>query len=453
MRVTSAFCRLLALPGVWVRSVSFEPGRVVVTVALRRRRLDCPKCSYSTRHRENRQHHDSVWRHLDLGVWRLEVHARLRRLRCPEHGAHVEGVPFARGGARFSRDFENLVAWLATKTDKTATCRLARIDWQTIGRIIERVGDELIDEDRLSDLFEISIDEVAWRKGHRYLTLVGDHRRRCVAWGCEGKGKAAADRFFSELDAELPEPESPEPPERAEMQAEPADRRDPELTADDSERQVGERAGQLRAVSMDMGEGYAKSVREHAPQAVICIDNYHVVQLATKALDEVRREHWNELRQAGDRNTAKQFKDSRWSLLKNPQDLTDRQANTLAAFQAAGGKVPRAWAMKEMVRAIFAAGLTVDAVAELIDRLLARLSRSRLNPFVRLGRTIRKHRDGILAARRLKLSNARAEALNNKAKLIVRRAYGFHSANAALALIHLTCGPITLTLPHEQAFA
>jgi transposase len=453
MRVTSAFCRLLALPGVWVRSVSFEPGRVVVTVALRRRRLDCPKCSYSTRHRENRQHHDSVWRHLDLGVWRLEVHARLRRLRCPEHGAHVEGVPFARGGARFSRDFENLVAWLATKTDKTATCRLARIDWQTIGRIIERVGDELIDEDRLSDLFEISIDEVAWRKGHRYLTLVGDHRRRCVAWGCEGKGKAAADRFFSELDAELPEPQSPEPPERAEMQAEPADRRDPELTADDSERQVGERAGQLRAVSMDMGEGYAKSVREHAPQAVICIDNYHVVQLATKALDEVRREHWNELRQAGDRNTAKQFKDSRWSLLKNPQDLTDRQANTLAAFQAAGGKVPRAWAMKEMVRAIFAAGLTVDAVAELIDRLLARLSRSRLNPFVRLGRTIRKHRDGILAARRLKLSNARAEALNNKAKLIVRRAYGFHSANAALALIHLTCGPITLTLPHEQAFA
>jgi transposase len=453
MRVTSAFCRLLALPGVWVRSVSFEPGRVVVTVALRRRRLDCPKCSYSTRHRENRQHHDSVWRHLDLGVWRLEVHARLRRLRCPEHGAHVEGVPFARGGARFSRDFENLVAWLATKTDKTATCRLARIDWQTIGRIIERVGDELIDEDRLSDLFEISIDEVAWRKGHRYLTLVGDHRRRCVVWGCEGKGQAAADRFFSELDAELPEPESPEPPERAEMQAEPADRRDPELTADDRERQVGERAGQLRAVSMDMGEGYAKSVREHAPQAVICIDNYHVVQLATKALDEVRREHWNELRQAGDRNAARQFKDSRWSLLKNPQDLTDRQANTLAAFQAAGGKVPRAWAMKEMVRAIFAAGLTVDAVAELIDRLLARLSRSRLNPFVRLGRTIRKHRDGILAARRLKLSNARAEALNNKAKLIVRRAYGFHSANAALALIHLTCGPITLTLPHEQASA
>jgi transposase len=448
MRVSAAFSRLLDLPGVWVGQVVFEPDRVLVTVALRRRRLRCPKCPYSTRHRENKQHHDSVWRHLDLGVWRLEVHANLRRLRCPEHGVHVEGVPFARDGARFTRDFEHLVAWLATKTDKTATCRLTRIDWQTIGRIIERVGGELVDGDRLSDLFEISIDEVAWLKGHRYLTLVGDHRRRCIVWGAEGKGQAAADRFFAELDPELPAtpPLQPQPPEPHEIQAE-------QPAEDASEPTVGERAERLIAVSMDMGEGYAKSVREHAPQAVICIDNYHVVQLATKALDEVRREHWNELRQAGERDAAKRFKDSRWSLLKNPQDLTETQADTLAALHAAGGKVPRAWALKEMVRAIFAPGLTVDAVDELIGRLLARLSRSRLQPFVRLGRTIRKHHPGILAARRLKITNARAEAMNNKVKLIVRRAYGFHSANAALALVHLTCGPITLTLPHEQALA
>ena len=464
MRVTSGFSRLLDLPGVWVRSVSFEPDRVLVTVVLRRRRLVCPKCSFCTRHRESRQHHDSVWRHLDLGRWRLEVHARLRRVRCPEHGVHVEGVPFARDGARFTRDFEQLVAWLATKTDKTATCRLTRIDWQTIGRIIERVGDELIDGDRLGGLFEVSIDEVAWRKGHRYLTLVGDHRRRSVVWGTEGKGQAAADRFFTALDAPAEDPPThpgqpswqpapaimvpfgrcPTVPAGAGVQGawiEPGSEIDPAIFA---------RAGKLRAVSMDMTGGYAKSVREHAPQAVICIDNYHVVQLATKALDEVRREHWNELRHAGDSEAAKQFKHDRWALLRNADDLTDRQAATLAAIRAGGGKIARAWAMKEMVRAIFAAGLTVDAVAELIDRLLARLSRCRLAPFIRLGRTIRKHRQGILSARRLGLSNARAEALNNKVKLIVRRAYGFHSARAALALIHLTCGPTTLTLPHEK---
>jgi len=161
VRATTAFFRLLRLPGIWVRRVRFEPDRVVVHVVLRRKRLICPKCSFSTMARENEQHHDSVWRHLDLGIWRLEVHARLRRLRCPEHGAHVEGVPFARDGARFTRDFEDLVAWLATKTDKTAICRLVRIDWETVGRIIKRVGDELLPADRLNSLFEISLDEVA----------------------------------------------------------------------------------------------------------------------------------------------------------------------------------------------------------------------------------------------------------------------------------------------------
>jgi transposase len=285
-----------------------------------------------------------------------------------------------------------------------------------------------------------------------------------VVWGTEGKGQAAADEFFDALDPPPEDPpaaagpSSPEPAGAIMVPFGPC----PTVPADEGihgawlqagselDPRLFARASRLTAVSIDMTGGYAKSVREHAPQARIVIDNYHVVALATKALDEVRREHWNQLRRSDDQDAAKAFKDARWSLLKNPEDLTDRQALTLAAFHTAGGKVPRAWTMKEMVRAIFAAGLSVAAVAKLIDRLLARLSRSRLQPFIRLGRTIRKHREGILAARRLNLSNARAEALNNKAKLIVRRAYGFHSAQAALALILLTCGPVTLTLPHDR---
>ena len=291
MRVTAAFFRLLDLPGVWVKKVRFEPGRVVVWVALRRKRLCCPKCSYWTMARENVQDHDSVWRAVDLGLWRLEVRCRLRRLRCPEHGAHVEGVPGARDGARFTRDFEDVVAWLATKTDQTAICRLMRIDWETVGRIIKRVGDELLPADRLTDLFDISLDEVAWRKGHRYLTLVGDHREGCVVWGTEGKGQAAADQFFAALDP--PPAPSRQPPEPAIMVpfgpcptvaaggGIPAawlpdgSELDPQLLA---------RASRLTAVSMDMTGGYAKSVREHAPQAEIVIDNYHVVQVRHEAL-------------------------------------------------------------------------------------------------------------------------------------------------------------------------
>ena len=468
MRVTTAFSRLLRLgKGVVVKKVRFAPDSVIVEVALRRRRLICPECGYSTRARKDTRPENSVWRHLDLGVWRLELHCRRRRLCCPVHGARTEGVPFARPGAEFTRDFECLVAWLATRTDKTTITRMLRIDWRTVGRIIKRVCDDELDPGRLGDLFDIGIDEVSWKRQHNYLTLVADHLRRQVVWGCEGKGEKAADAFFEELD---PEPAVPPPPARRPASQlheaqEPAimvpfgpcptvpaghgipaawlqDDRDLDLA-------VVARASRLTAVSMDMTGGYAKSVRHHAAQATVCIDPYHVVQLANQALDEVRRAYWNELRQLDDQHAAKRFKDARWCLLKRPENLSEQQADTLARLKAAGGEVWRAYALKEAVRGIFEPGLSLEDVTLLIDRLLSRLARSRLEPFVRLGKTIRKHRDGILAAIRLRINQGRTEALNNKVRLITRRAYGFHSAKAALALIMLTCGPITLHLPHE----
>jgi transposase len=447
VRVTTAFSRLLRLPEVWVRNVRFAPDRVVVEVALRRRRLCCPVCGYSTAARKDKRPVDSVWRHLDLGVWRLEVRCRRRRLWCPVHGARTEGVPFARPGSEFTRDFECLVAWLAARTDKTTITRMLRIDWGTVGRIIARVCADELDPGRLDELFDIGIDEVSWKRQHNYLTLVADHRRGKIVWGCDGAGENAAERFFTELDPEIAaDRPGPEPHAiQEQLPAPPGSERDVE----DEHPRIGERAGKLEAISLDMGPGYAKSARRHAPQAVICIDPYHVVQLANNALDEVRRAYWNELRQLGDRQAARRFKDARWSLLKKPENLTDKQAATLRRLKAAGGEVWRGYTLKEATRGIFEHGLTLEDVIVLIDRLTSRLARSRLEPFVKLGKTIRKHRDGILAAIRLGINQGRTEALNNKVRLITRRAYGFHSAQAALALVMLTCGPITLRLPHE----
>jgi transposase len=431
VRVTTAFSRLLRLPGVWVRKVRFESDRVIVEVALRRRRLVCPECGYSAAARKDTRPEDSVWRHLDLGVWRLEVHCRRRRLWCPVHGARTEGVPFARPGAEFTRDFECLVAWLMARADKSTVKRLLRIDWDTVGRIVKRVCDDELDPDRLENLYDIGVDEVSWKRQHNYLTLVADHRRGKIVWGTNGAGEKAADRFFEELDPEIV---LSLPPDDEPVSEQPL---------------VGERAGRLEAISLDMGHGYAASARKHAPQAVICIDPYHVVQAANQALDEVRRAYWNELRASGDKQAAKRFKDSRWCLLKKPERLTDQQAATLARIRAAGGEVWRAYELKEATRGIFQPTLSIEDVEVLIDRLLSRLARSRLEPFIRFGKTLRKHRDGILAAIRLGINQGRTEALNNKVRLITRRAYGFHSANAALALVLLTCGPITLHLPHD----
>lgn len=210
----------------WVRHVAFEADRVVVTVALTPRRLACPECGYTTWFRYDTRPVESTWRHLDLGVWRLEVRSRLRRLACSTHGVRAEGVPFARPGSRFSRDFEDLVGFLATTADKTTICRLVRIDWDTVGRIITRVMGDSLDPGRLCELFEIGVDEVSWRKRHRYLTLVSNHRTNKVVWGAEGRDTATLDAFFAEVGTE--------------------------------------EAAKITAVSMDMSAGYAKSVRKTA---------------------------------------------------------------------------------------------------------------------------------------------------------------------------------------------
>ncbi len=175
----------------------------------------------------------------------------------------------------------------------------------------------------------------------------------------------------------------------------------------------------------------------------------HVVALATDALDQVRRQVWNQLR-AVDPHKAKKFKGARWVLLKRPERLTDTQAATLRTLRRHGGAAWRAYGLKESLRAVFAGDLTPNETTELLDRWCVKASRSRLEAFVKLAATIHKHRDGILAAIRLGINNARVEALNNKVRLITRRAYGFHSAQAALALVMLACGPITLRLPHQQ---
>jgi transposase len=136
--------------------------------------------------------------------------------------------------------------------------------------------------------------------------------------------------------------------------------------------------------------------------------------------------------------------------LKNPGDLTDDQAVTLRKIKRRGGDLWRAYALKEALRAIFAGDLKDDEVAILLDRFCSKAQRTGMKPFVTLAKTIRKRREGILAAVRLGVNNASHEGLNRRVRLIINRAYGFHSANAALALIVVTLGPIEHVLPHER---
>lgn len=415
MRVTTAFKRILRLEGVNVTDVVFGINVITVTVALRRRRLVCPHCGHTTRSRYDTRPEPSTWRHLDLGVWHVQVRATLRRLACPRCNKVVtEAVPFARPGAHLTRDLDDVVAWLATRMDKTSVARLTRVSWRTVGRACERVVASELDPGRLDGLYKIGVDEISWRKHHKYLTLVVDHERGCVVWGAKGKDAKTLDGFFDELGPE--------------------------------------RSAALGAVSMDLGPAFLKSVTAegHAPQAVICADPFHVVKLVTEALDEVRRDLWRQLRRLPDDRWAKDFKGARWALLKNPDDLTDTQTDQLTRIRRNRGGIWRAYEMKEQFRAIFAGDLDRAQAGVLLDAWCARAQRSRLAPFVKTARTIRQRRDLILNAVEHGISNGRVEGFNTKVRLIIRRAYGFHSADAALALVMLAAGPINLKLPHEQ---
>ena len=414
MRVTTVFKRLLRLNDVNVTEVLFGLNVIIVSVVLVRRRLWCPHCGFKTSARYDTRTFPSRWRHLDMGTWQIEIRCSLRRLRCPEHGVVVEAVPFARPGAHLTRDLDDLLAWLATRMDKTSIARLCRVSWRTVGRACARVVAAELDPNRLDGLFRIGVDEISWRKQHKYLTLVVDHDRARVVWGAEGKDAGTLDKFFVELGTE--------------------------------------RAGRIEAVSMDLGPAFLKSVRKegHAPQAIVCADVFHLVKLVGDALDVVRRDLWQQLRQLPDPKWARDFKGARWALLKNPDDLNSKQAAQLNALKRSRGGIWRAYEMKEQFRAIFDGDLDpADAILAL-DAWNTRASRSRLQPFVKAARTMRDRRGLIINALEHRISNGRVEGLNNKVRLIIRRGYGFHSATAALALVMLACGPITLTLPHER---
>ena len=415
MRASTVFNRLLRLRGVNVVDVEWTETTAMVTVRLRRRGLVCPHCGFATRVAHDVRPGLSSWRHLDVGVWRVEVRARLRRLSCPDHGVVVEGVPFARPGAHLTSDFDDLLGWLATRMDKAATARLCRVSWRTVGRACERVVAGGLDPGRLDGLVRIGVDEISWRKHHRYLTLVVDHDRARVVWGAAGKDSATLDRFFDELGTQ--------------------------------------RSTAIQAVSMDLGPAFLKSVTApgHAPQAIVCADPFHLVKMVGDALDEVRRDLWQQLRRLPDDRYARDFKGARWALLKNPEDLTATRAAQLAKIKRTRGGIWRAYEMKEQFRAVFAGDLQPAEAIVLLDRWTARASRSRLDSFVKAAKTMRQRRPIIVNALEAGISNGRVEGLNTKVRLLIRRGYGFHSAEAALALVMLACGPIDLKLPHEHS--
>ena len=211
---------------------------------------------------------------------------------------------------------------------------------------------------------------------------------------------------------------------------------------------TAEQKASIKAVSIDMSAGYENAIRarEGVPHAVVCFDPFHVVQLGGKAADQVRRDEYNRHGRSST-GEGKWIKGARYSLLKDTANQTPKQLLKLAEVVLTNKAMYRAFLLYGELRYIYR--LPKDEALERLEAWLAWASRSRLKPFVKLARTIRKHKQGVLAAIELNLSNGRLEALNSKVRLLSHRAYGFHSADALIAMIYLCCAGITIALPHR----
>lgn len=409
MRVTTAFNKMLGIVGATVASVTFTPEGIVVGLRRRRGKLVCP-CGWKTRSVHDRS--TRRWRHLDLGACRLWVEAEIRRLRCRRCGrVRTEVVPWARPRARHTRDFQDVVAWLAQRTDKTTITRLLRCSWEAVARIVVSVVETELDQGRLDELYRIGVDEVSYRKGHRYLTVVADHDREgAVVWAGEGRDANTLQAFY-------------------------------DLLGED-------RCARLQAVSLDMGGAYKAATDAKAPQARQCVDPFHLIRLANQATDKTRRWAWN-LHREHKPGSARWVKRTRWALLKEPAALKDSQVEILHELRRQRSVLYRCWQLKEGLRDLFRLANPADAPAHL-DWWLAWACRSRIPAFVALSKTVRENRKRILAAVELGLSNSKLEGLNSKIRLINHRGYGHHSAAAVIAMIYLCCGGITIELPTER---
>jgi transposase len=345
---------------------------------------------------------------LDLGSVPVYLEAESPRVNCLEHGVTVTAVPWARHDSRFTQAFEDQTAWLVTRTSRSAVSELMRVAWRTVGGIITRVIREAeAAGDRLSGLRRIGIDEISYRKGHKYLIVVVDHDQGRLVWATPGRDEAALSRFFEALGPK--------------------------------------RCAGLELISADAAPWIASMVKRYCPRARLCLDPFHVVAWATEALDQVRRQVWNTARRRGHYDIARELKGARFALWKNPENLTWRQEDKLASIRHLNEPLFRAYLLKEQLRAVFRKAGSLGK--EILGEWLQWARRCRIRPFVKLAQKISRHRSDIETTLDLGLSNALVESVNTKIRLLTRIAFGFHSAEALISLAMLALGGLCPSLP------
>lgn len=323
----------------------------------------------------------------------------LRRVDCPECGVIVEEVPWCVGKHTQTRTYQWFLAQWARRLSWQEVARVFHTSWQSVFQAVKHAVFWGIVHDVWHDVRTLGVDEIAWRKGHSYLTLVYqlDADRKRLLWIGPDREMKTLDRFFDCLGAE--------------------------------------RSAEVDFICSDMWRPYLEVIAQRAENAVHILDRFHIMQLMNKAIDEVRRAEVKQLERDGYEPILKH---SRWCLLKRRQNRTKRQTLKLKELLQYNLDSVKAHLMREDFQRFWEYRYP-NAAGKFLDDWCTRAMRTRLAPMKKVARTLRAHRELILNWFRAdgQLSSGTVEGFNNKAKLTMRKAYGFKSLETAeIALYH-----------------
>ena len=397
--------RILGIETPWqVDSVdlNLEAGEVHVYLAHPdRAEWPCPECGASCKlhdHQPQRQ-----WRRLDTCQYRTILHAAPPRSACPKHGTRVVKLPWAGLSSRFTALFEALaIVWLKAASQK-AVGGLLGLSWDEMHGIMERAVQRGLKRREAEPVTHIGVDEKAFRKGHKYLTLVNDLKRGRVLYVAEDRKQSSLDGFWATL--------------------------------------IKEQMGAIEAVAMDMWNPYVASVRQYLPGAdgKIVYDKFHIAQHLGGAVDQVWRKENKMLRAAGDDTLA----GTRYDWLRHPARMEPKDRRAFAALRNSGLKTARAWALKETMMAFF--DYSYERPARKHFRWWSNwAARSRLPPMVKVGRMLKRRFENIVTYLRHRITNATSESLNAKVQWVKYTARGYRNKQNFIHAIYFHCGGLNL---------
>jgi len=366
-------------------------------------RWPCPQCAQMLACHDHAD--ERVWRHLDTCQYQTFLHARVPRVACPTHGVRQVAVPWAEPRSRFTLLMERLIIDLIQQCSTVVgACRIAGITWDEGWGIMSRAVVRGQARKVPQPIAYIGVDEKAFRKGHRYHTIVCDLTRATVEYVAEERRTESLGGYYDQL--------------------------------------TPEQRDALAGVAMDMWEPYIQATRTRLPggDARIVFDRFHIMREMTKAVDMVRRqEHRSFLREDG----ASPLTKTKYLWLFNEDHLPERHADAFAAVQALALTVGRAWAIKEGLRTLWTYRQGA-AVRRFYARWYAWAIRSRLAPVKKVARMIHRHLDGVLRFVQHPITNGVAEGLNSKIMSIKRKAAGFRNPQHFTTAIYFHCGGLDL---------